>query len=1064
MDVVPGGMLGGGLPVVAQAGDVKGRSEGPPPSATVPSDRRDVRDTKEGVPDRACERARDSADRDRERERDGKKPTPTPPGAPPTPASSSRVPGVSPKDKITPGQVRDARDREREREREREIYAAAIAGGSGLAPGSVSVGTPGARRLGEGQDPHPPTHSRQPSLSSQQRERERYRDTEREPEGERETRRHQQGPSYPLQYTERERERDRDRDHPGITLINSQQPAPPPSRDGDAEMGYGYSPHLPPHHMGPPSLPPPGWRDPPPGMIPMEMGGYHPNLPGYHQHSHHHHQPHPSQSAQSGYHPQQQQRLPGYPPPPPPPGSPPGPYGPSGPLPPSGYGPLSTQQQHFYDDRSIGPAEVNPIHHGSNGGPPGHLHPAGMQQQQQQQLQQSHSPRPAPQQPQRAIPSYNGPTQVPAYVSVPNPIPAPGIGLDSGVIGPVVPAWSGSLPSPVLPIPVSTLRLTATSALEPVGNQPELVHAAAQSALLYLERDDEFERKADVRAKTCLRLGTFVYPDVPFPYQFDVGASMPSKEERNVVVQEKYVKGNATLNGREMRKEVDRRGEVPSNGTCSEQAQKANQKRREDGMEEGEILAAPVGDLKDLSATKEFIANRETPSVIPPSQEIPASFGAFATMEAELDAATTTEPIIVDVETRVTIIIPYAHLPAEKPKRLRIWGGGIALPAAYLRGHGGMREGRLPPKIITRQHLLNLLPPPPPSQPPIAPAPVATPIAAQVESNGEEKEAYIPDHEPVATNPLSNAYDDNSVAEVQAHPRREEGQAELKARRSAYLSSLESAGDTILRKYAPRRIYTDDSDLALCAIHSGWVSWAGMKQAKTLGRDLQVEVRVIRVAKLGVDSQWSDREIGKISHIYPATGKDVQTGETVAGKQRVEEIVTRFVGGLGERCWLPKGQNGWVEIGESTLQMDGRYPDMDSGVMEDGRSLMSAAWGTGHSGAAIEILAAKFVEVCDIPSYFINYIISASNFCPAAARNIAHRARTWKAKSSPTNDGICRTANGYSWISSHTTPASSHVDERRLESTDCFIAHSKSVELYEYPSGRSETSTRVRMW
>ncbi|KDQ26530.1 hypothetical protein PLEOSDRAFT_1043220, partial [Pleurotus ostreatus PC15] len=43
-----------------------------------------------------------------------------------------------------------------------------------------------------------------------------------------------------------------------------------------------------------------------------------------------------------------------------------------------------------------------------------------------------------------------------------------------------------------------------------------------------------------------------------------------------------------------------------------------------------------------------------------------------------------------------------------------------------------------------------------------------------------------------------------------------------------------------------RRIYTDDSNLFLCALHSGWVTWSGGAAARKEGRDLKVEVRIIK--------------------------------------------------------------------------------------------------------------------------------------------------------------------------------------------------------------------------
>lgn len=49
-----------------------------------------------------------------------------------------------------------------------------------------------------------------------------------------------------------------------------------------------------------------------------------------------------------------------------------------------------------------------------------------------------------------------------------------------------------------------------------------------------------------------------------------------------------------------------------------------------------------------------------------------------------------------------------------------------------------------------------------------------------------------------------------------------------------------------------RRIYTDDSDVFLCAVHSGWITWSGAVRAREQGQDMKVEVRVLRCAGAGV--------------------------------------------------------------------------------------------------------------------------------------------------------------------------------------------------------------------
>lgn len=105
-----------------------------------------------------------------------------------------------------------------------------------------------------------------------------------------------------------------------------------------------------------------------------------------------------------------------------------------------------------------------------------------------------------------------------------------------------------------------------------------------------------------------------------------------------------------------------------------------------------------------------------------------------------------------------------------------------------------------------------------------------------------------------------------------------------------------------------RRVYTDDSDLVLCALHAGWVSWSGVRAARREGRDLKLEVRLTREA--------------------------------------------RFVGGFGARC------------------VGGEAPDEESAPLppniqseDDGSSLLSYGWGNSHDGSGLEILRAGFVDV-----------------------------------------------------------------------------------------------------
>ena len=107
-----------------------------------------------------------------------------------------------------------------------------------------------------------------------------------------------------------------------------------------------------------------------------------------------------------------------------------------------------------------------------------------------------------------------------------------------------------------------------------------------------------------------------------------------------------------------------------------------------------------------------------------------------------------------------------------------------------------------------------------------------------------------------------------------------------------------------------RRVYTDDSDLALCALHSGFVNMGGMRKARANKMSMKVEVKLTR----------EGRFVGGFGAVYHGGHPD---------KERE--------GGLD-------GVNG---AGESE---------------EDGRRMLSGGWGNGHDGAGLEILAVDFIQ------------------------------------------------------------------------------------------------------
>ncbi|KAF9454376.1 hypothetical protein P691DRAFT_637371, partial [Macrolepiota fuliginosa MF-IS2] len=127
-----------------------------------------------------------------------------------------------------------------------------------------------------------------------------------------------------------------------------------------------------------------------------------------------------------------------------------------------------------------------------------------------------------------------------------------------------------------------------------------------------------------------------------------------------------------------------------------------------------------------------------------------------------------------------------------------------------------------------------------------------------------------------------------------------------------------------------RRIYTDDSDLFMCALHSGWITWSASARARDKGKDLRIEVRLIRCAGSGAGSVFA-----------------VGAG-AFAGKK--EEIVGRFIGGWGEKCFVKDQDVETEDEGEDDEE-------------NDGRGLVSAGWGSGHDGSAVEVVNAEFVDV-----------------------------------------------------------------------------------------------------
>jgi len=343
----------------------------------------------------------------------------------------------------------------------------------------------------------------------------------------------------------------------------------------------------------------------------------------------------------------------------------------------------------------------------------------------------------------------------------------------------------------------------------------------------------------EVKSKFKINLGTFVFPNTPFPYHFDVGNWVGINCVNGVAKD-----AEKTRIGREIEvdKEVNgerKEGEKIKEGELAEMT----------GVEDETMKEKEVSNVKEKDRDNGKMKDGETGEVQVIEQTI--------SQKEEADD-------ILDIETRATILIPNGYIPREKPLKPALWGGGVI--------------GR-------------------PSSPQRCPA------------------------------ELSSSQDDRSES-----PRRP-------------------------RK---RRIYTDDSDLFLCALHSGWLTWSGSARARDRGQDLCVKVRIIRCAGAGAGSVYAVGASAHARKYAPAVNSVITTTDETCSRKggnrkspvvRKEELVGRFIGGWGEKCFM-KGLD--VEVEDEEIEND---------EDNDGRGLVSAGWGSGHDGSAIEVLKAEFVDV-----------------------------------------------------------------------------------------------------
>jgi hypothetical protein len=425
----------------------------------------------------------------------------------------------------------------------------------------------------------------------------------------------------------------------------------------------------------------------------------------------------------------------------------------------------------------------------------------------------------------------------------------------------------------------------------------------------------EEESRSWNRARVGVHLGTFVFPRLPFPYFFELGSGLVGVKER----EEERERAEKEGEENERREKEEREKEK------AEDEKKANgEKEKVDAdniamkIEEGEIVEKEV-DEKEIDKTSDTDRGIEIQLQKNDSKDILILIQGKNDSPQHQQDPQLPQPPLLDIETRTTIIIPTGYIPVDKPLRPKLWGGGGFDP-----------RPRPPPLRMKRSKNGGL--------------------------NGKGRHQQQPQLQsrPSSTKP--------SLLSASANTSLNSSASSSSSNNPALPISSSKT-----RTRRPRRIYTDDSDIFLCAIHSGWVTWSGARKARLKGRDMRIEVRMMRCAGVG----------GGIESL-----SDSGEGESERGVK--EEMIGRFVGGYGERCFNPLGKSGRVAGEEGDGGGGGEEEEEEEeegGLMlddpdDDGRSLVSAAWGSGHDGSAIEIVNVEFVDVSSSSFSFMSFSLN----------------------------------------------------------------------------------------
>ncbi|KAJ7504224.1 hypothetical protein B0H11DRAFT_508060 [Mycena galericulata] len=277
------------------------------------------------------------------------------------------------------------------------------------------------------------------------------------------------------------------------------------------------------------------------------------------------------------------------------------------------------------------------------------------------------------------------------------------------------------------------------------------------------------------------------------------------------------------------------------------------------------------------------------PSVDSPNKAAP---------DSDLIADDDADPELLALDTRATILIPAAHLPSARTHaHTRIWGGG--LPGAG-------------PGLSVR----------------------ALPLSVPAEGRGHERG--------LSGEAVRAGHGHERHASGSHRPSNLNPNATLSGFSNEGIGSVGGIGVAGVGVGVgagapdPRRLYTDDSHPLGAAVHAGRIRWSHIARARREGRDVRVEVRVVRVLGKGKGgdeySVWgagAGAGAGRHGEVRgrkegrgtPLPTKEKESGkdgsakdkekdasvkesgrENAAGTGGATEAIGRFLGGWGARC------------------------------------------------------------------------------------------------------------------------------------------------------------------